>query len=56
MKASHANKIVNANLRGCFMRTMIAKRGWSNQEARCYLVEFVRSLTTLSLKDFMEAQ
>lgn len=56
MKASRANKIVNANLRGCFMRAMIAKRGWSNQEARSYLVEFVSSSTTLSLKDFMEAK
>lgn len=54
MKASKANSIINKNLKGAFMQSMIAKKGWTQIEARSYLVEFVTCGTTLSLKDFME--
>lgn len=56
MKASKANTIINKNLKGVFMQSMIAKKGWSTLEARSYLVEFVTSGTNLSLKEFMEAK
>ena len=54
MKASEANAIINKNLKGVFMQSMIAKKGWSTLEARSYLVEFATSGTGLSLKEFME--
>lgn len=56
MKASKANAIVNNNLRGVFMQSMINKKGWSQLEARSYIVEFLTCGTELSLKDFMEAK
>lgn len=56
MKASKANAIINKNLKGMFMQSMIAKKGWTQIEARSYLVEFVTCGTTLSLKDFMDGK
>ena len=53
MKPSKANAIINKNLKGLFMQSIIAKKGWTELEARSYLVEFVTCGTTLSLKGFM---
>lgn len=54
MKASKANAIINKNLKGIFMQSIIKKKGWSQLEARSYLVDFATSGTNLSLMDFME--
>lgn len=56
MKASKANATINKNLKGIFMQSIIAKKGWSTLQARSCLVEFVTSGTGLSLKEFMEAK
>lgn len=56
MKASKANAIINKNLKGIFMQSMINKRGWTQLEARSYLVEFVSGGSDLSLKEFMESK
>lgn len=56
MKASMANDIINKNLKGVFMQSMASKKGWSQLQARSYLVEFTTCGTTLSLKDFMDAK
>ena len=54
MKASKANEVINRNLNGLFMQSIIAKKGWTQLEARSYLVEFVTCGASLSLKEFME--
>ena len=56
MKASKANAIINRNLKGIFMQSMIEKKRWTELEARSYLVEFVTCGTSVSLKDFMEGK
>lgn len=56
MKASKANEIINRNLKGIFMQSMMTKKGWSQLEARSYLVEFVTCGTAMSLKEFMDAK
>ena len=56
MKASKANEIINKNLNGTFMQSTIKNKGWSQLEARSYLVEFVTCGTSLSLKEFMESK
>jgi len=56
MNASRANAIINRNLKGAFMQSMIKKRNWTELEARSYLVEFVTCGTPVSLKDFMESK
>ena len=56
MNASKANKIINSNLKGVFMQSMIAKKGWTQLEARSYLVEWTTSGSKVSLFDFMEAK
>lgn len=56
MKTSKANAIINKNLKSVFMQSMIKSKGWSQLEARSYLVEFVTSGNNMSLKDFMEAK
>jgi|GEM_PF-6285426 len=56
MKASTANAIINKNLRGVFMQSLIKKNGWSVIEARSYVVEFVTSNSKVSLADFMESK
>lgn len=54
MKASKANKIINNSLKGVFMRSAIKANGWTELQARSYLVEFVTSGAKLSLREFME--
>lgn len=54
MKAAKANEIINRNLKGVFMQSMITIKGWSQLEARSYLVEFITCGTTQSLRDFMD--
>ena len=56
MKASKANAIINKNLKCIFMQSMINKKGWTQLEARSYLVEFVASNSNVSLSDFMESK
>lgn len=56
MKASKANAIINKNLKGVFMQSLISKKGWTQLEARSYLVEFATCGTSLSLHDFMSAK
>lgn len=56
MKSSKANAIINKNLKGVFMQSMIKSKGWSELQARSYLVEFVSVGGNMSLKDFMEAK
>lgn len=56
MKASKANAIINAKLKGVFMQSMIIKKGWTQLEARSYIVEWVTFEKKLSFADFMEAK
>jgi len=56
MKASKANAIINNNLKSIFMQSLISKKGWTQLEARSYLVEFVTCGTSISLYDFMSAK
>lgn len=56
MKASKANEIINKNLKGLFMQSIISKKGWTQLEARSYLVEFVTSGSNESLASFMESK
>lgn len=56
MKPSKANAIINRNLKGVFMQSIIKKKNWTELEARSHLVEFVTSGNGVSLKDFMEAK
>ena len=56
MKASKANAIINKNLKGIFMQSIIHKKNWSQLEARSYLVEFATSSKKISLKEFMESK
>lgn len=56
MKSAKANEIINRSLKGVFIQSMIVKKGWSQLEARSYLVEFATCGTTLSLKEFMDAK
>ena len=56
MKASKANAIINQNLKGVFMQSMITRKGWSQAEARSYIVEFLTCGAELSLKDFLEGK
>lgn len=56
MNAAKANRIINANLNGVFMKSMIAKRGWSKLEARSYIVEFVTCGTSMSFAEFIESK
>jgi hypothetical protein len=54
MKPSKANAIINKNLKGVFMQSVIKSKGWSQLEARSRLVEFVTTNHGLSLKEFMD--
>ena len=56
MNASKANAVINRNLKGVFMKSIIEKKGWTKLEARSCLVEFVTCTTSASLKDFMEGK
>jgi len=56
MKTPIADKIINANLNRLFMKRMMENKGWSREQARSYLVEFVNCGKKISLRDFMEAK
>lgn len=53
MKAQSA--IIQATVRGRYMKSVIAKTGWSEQEAAYKVVEYLTCGQKISLHDFMEA-
>lgn len=53
MTEAKANKIINNCLNGIFMKRMINLKGWTKQEARQHLVDFVNCGQKISMYDFM---
>ena len=53
MKAPNAKVIINKNFKGLFI---VSKKGWTQLEARRYLVEFLTCGTSLSLSEFMASK
>lgn len=58
MNAARANKIINSNLNGTYMKIVMRDKGWSKAQARAHLVDYVRAASkeNISLYDYMAKQ
>lgn len=48
-------KIIKAKVETLYMRGLIGRKGWSDQQAANHVLAFITSGTALSFHDFMEA-
>ena len=51
----NVQKIINGKLNSLYIKSVMARKGWSKEYTRTLLVEHVTCGQTISLYDFMEA-
>lgn len=50
------SKIIKEKVESLYVQSLIKRKGWTEQDAADYVLEFILSGTKLSFHDFMEAK